>query len=75
MARTLAVSVDKTLCVNNHWCIKNVGAVFSEDAAGQADVGDPSAASEAALIEAAEMCPVGAISVLDAETGADLLDD
>jgi ferredoxin len=73
MARELTVTVDKTLCVNNHWCNKNVPGVFREDAGGQAEVADPAGASEASIIDAAENCPVGAIDVFDAATGEDLL--
>jgi ferredoxin len=73
MARKLQVTVDKNLCVSNQWCIKNVPAVFKEDEAGQAEVVDPDGASEELLIEAGFNCPVGAIAVVDADTGEDLL--
>lgn len=73
MARQLQVTVDKNTCVSNGWCFKTVPGVFREDANGLSEVVDPKAASEEEIIEAGFNCPVGAISVVDAETGEDLL--
>jgi ferredoxin len=73
MARNLQVTVDKNLCVSNQWCISNLPAVFKEDANGLAEAGDLSSATEEELVEAGFNCPVGAIAVVDADTGEDLL--
>lgn len=73
MARKLKVSVDKTTCVSNQWCVTALPAVFQLDDGGQSEVIDPTAASEQEVIDVAYNCPVGAISVIDADTGEDLL--
>jgi ferredoxin len=75
MARKLRVSVDKTQCVSNQMCVTALPSVFRLDDDGIAEAFDPSAASEEELIEAGANCPVGAISVTDADTGEDLLAD
>jgi ferredoxin len=46
--------------------------VFVETADGQSEVADQTAATEAAILEAAAFCPVGAILVVDADTGETL---
>jgi ferredoxin len=71
--RKLQISIDKDQCVGNQRCIKVAEGVFRADANGQSDVVDPTAATEEAIIEAGYSCPVAAISVVDAETGEDLL--
>jgi ferredoxin len=73
MARKLKITVDKNLCVSNATCIAFAPNAFRLDAQGQSEVADPEGDSEEAIIEAAEGCPVAAITVVDAETGEDLL--
>jgi ferredoxin len=73
MARRLQVSVDKAQCVSNQMCVTSLPSVFQLDDNGIAGVLDPAAASEEELVEAGMNCPVGAISVTDADTGEDLL--
>jgi ferredoxin len=74
MGRKLQVTVDKVTCVSNQACITTAPGVFQLDAERKSEVADLSAASEADIIDAAMNCPVGAISVVDAETGEDLLE-
>jgi ferredoxin len=73
MKRKLRVYVDKAQCVSNQMCIQVVPGVFVSDADGKTKVGDVTAGTEEAILEAAFNCPVGAISVVDADTGEDLL--
>jgi ferredoxin len=73
MTRILRVTVDKNVCVSNLWCVKNLPAVFREDSDGQGEAFDVSGADEAAIIEAGYACPSGAISVMDASTGENLV--
>jgi ferredoxin len=74
MPRKLQVTVDKSRCVSNQMCIQTAAGVFVADANGQSEVVDVEAAPEEAILDAAFNCPVAAISVVDAETGEDLLD-
>lgn len=70
MTRTLKVVVDDSLCSGKQSCVYEVPAVFRRsDDLLRTEVIDPSAASEAEIVEAALNCPFEAISVSDAETG------
>ncbi|HUB46540.1 MAG TPA: ferredoxin [Acetobacteraceae bacterium] len=69
MARKLKVWVDHQVCVGNAMCEAVAPKVFRLDDNRQSEVADPTAASEATILEAAENCPVSAIVVEDAETG------
>ena len=69
MARSLTVVVDHTLCASTLLCFESAPGAFRLTGDGHAQAGDPSAASEAQLVEAARCCPTGAIKVLDAATG------
>jgi ferredoxin len=69
----LKVSLDKSLCVNNLWCVRSLPSVFRTDDAGQSEAFEPGGAAAADIIEAALGCPVSAISVTNAHTGEDLL--
>lgn len=73
MTRTLKVVVDDSLCSGKQSCVYEVPAVFRRsDDLLRTEVIDPSAASEAEIVEAALNCPFEAISVSDAETGEHL---
>lgn len=74
--RPIRVRVDENICVSNSVCISLAPTVFrlrSQDAptlfAPTAFVFDPNGADNDTIIQAAEMCPTGAIIVEDAETG------
>lgn len=73
MNTKLRVTVDKTLCVSNLWCVRSLPGVFRTDDAGLGEAFEPEAASEAEIVDVAFGCPVSAISVTDAHTGEDLL--
>ena len=72
MARPLRVRVDHQRCVGNAMCEALVPAVFRLDANRQSEAVNPAGDTEEKILEAAENCPVSAISVEDAQTGARL---
>ena len=72
MARKLRVSVDLDKCVGNAMCETYAPRVFVLNDDRQSTVADPSADPEGAVMEAAEDCPVSAITVVDDETGETL---
>ncbi len=69
MARKLRVSVDHILCVGNAMCETFAPTVFVLNDDRQSEAVDPEADTEENILEAAENCPVSAITVVDAETG------
>jgi ferredoxin len=69
VARKLRVWVDHNACVGNAMCEAIAPAVFRLNDNRQSEVVDPTADTEAKILEAAENCPVSAIFVEDAETG------
>jgi ferredoxin len=69
LARKLRVWVDRQTCVGNAMCEAIAPKVFRLDENRQSEAVDPTADSEAKILEAAENCPVSAIFVEDAETG------
>ncbi len=72
MARKLRLSVDHNLCVGNAMCETFAPGVFVLNDDRQSEAVDPEADTEENILEAAENCPVSAISVVDAETGEKL---
>jgi ferredoxin len=72
MDRRIGVEVDHELCVGNGMCRAIAEAVFVEDANGQSVVADANAEPLDAVLQAAALCPVSAISVADADTGEQL---
>ena len=69
MARKLKVWVDHQVCVGNQMCETFAPKTFRMSVNRQSEVADPNGDGEAAILEAAENCPVSAIFVEDAETG------
>jgi ferredoxin len=69
MPRKLRVWVDQTACVGNAMCETIATKSFRLNGNRQSEVIDPPGDNEAAILEAAENCPVSAIFVEDAETG------
>lgn len=67
--RRLCITVDQAKCVGSTTCLNTARATFALDESGKSSVVNPQGDSEGAVIEAAESCPVGAITVEDAETG------
>jgi len=72
VARQLRVAVDRTACDGNAMCAVVAPNTFDIDDLNQSTVRDPGGDPEALVLEAAANCPVRAISVADAETGAQL---
>ena len=72
MARKLNVSVDHNLCVGNQMCISIATKALTLNDDRQAIPADVDADTEEVVLEAAEQCPMAAISVFDAESGEQL---
>lgn len=72
MARKLRVRVDHHLCVGNQMCETFAPNVFRMNDNRQSEAVNPEGDPEAAILEAAENCPMSAIIVEDAETGEQL---
>ena len=67
--RRLRISVDHTKCVGSTMCVNTARATFVLDESGKSSVSNPQGDTEEKIMEAAENCPVSAITVEDAETG------
>lgn len=67
--RQLRITVGQNKCVGSTTCLHTARATFALDQSGKSSVVNPHGDAEATVIEAAESCPVGAITVEDAETG------
>lgn len=69
MSQQINVHVDPDICIGNAMCRATAASVFVEGPGGRSVVGDPGGDPLEAVVEAAELCPVGAITVRDAHTG------
>lgn len=72
MARKLSVSVDHNLCVGNQMCVSIATRALTLNDDRQAIPADVDGDTEEVIREAAEQCPMAAITVADAETGEQL---
>lgn len=72
MARNLKITVDHNVCVGNQMCETFAPKVFVMNDDRQSEVADATADTEENIMEAAENCPVSAITVEDADTGEKL---
>ena len=72
MARPLRIWVDHHRCVGNAMCEALVPSVFRLNDNRQSEAVDPAGDTEETILEAAVNCPVSAIFVEDAQTGARL---
>ena len=72
MAKKVRVRVDHNLCVGNAMCETFAPHVFRLNDDRQSEAVDPGGDSAAKVLEAAENCPVSAITVEDADTGEQL---
>jgi ferredoxin len=72
MARNLRIRVDHNVCVGNAMCETFASNVFRLNDNRQSEAVDPAADSEEKILEAAENCPVSAITVEDVDTGEQL---
>jgi ferredoxin len=68
----LRVTVDHDLCVGNGQCVFVAPDVFRHNENRQSEAVDPDAAPVDLVLEAASLCPTGAITVSDADTDARL---
>ena len=72
MAPKLRLSVDHNVCVGNAMCETFAPKVFVLNDDRQSEVADAEADTLENIMEAAENCPVSAITVVDDETGETL---
>lgn len=72
MAPQLRITVDRSVCDGNAMCGLIAPHTFDIDEAHKATVTDPQGDAAELVLEAAANCPVRAISVADAATGAPL---
>ena len=72
MARKLRVRVDHNVCVGNAMCTSIAPKVFALNDNRQSEAVDPAGDTVEKILEAAENCPVSAITVEDADTGEQL---
>ena len=72
MARKLRVWVDHNQCVGNAMCVTIATRAFRLNADRQSEAVDPDGDPFERIMEAAESCPMSAITVEDAETGEQL---
>lgn len=72
MTRKVVATVDRSICVGNAGCIVVAPDVFALDENRQSVAVDSDAAAWELVLEAAENCPVGAISVVDTASGQSL---
>ncbi|GLW75019.1 hypothetical protein Kpho02_73160 [Kitasatospora phosalacinea] len=68
-APPLVVTVDRARCIGSGLCARTAPADLSLAPDGRATPARPTTEGSAELTEAAEMCPVEAITVRDAATG------
>ncbi len=72
MPRKLKITVDTNVCVGNATCEIFASNTFALNEDRQSMVTNPDGDPEEKVLEAAENCPVSAITVADAETGETL---
>ena len=72
MARKVRISVDHDMCVGNAMCETIAPKVFILNENRQSEAVNPAGDTIENILEAAENCPVSAITVRDAETGEQL---
>ena len=69
MARKIRVWVDHNVCVGNAMCITIASKGFVLNEKRQSEAVNPEGDTLEKILEAAENCPVSAITVEDAESG------
>ena len=69
MAQKLRITVDHDVCVGNAMCEQYAPNVFGLNDERQSYVKDSAGDTVEQALEAAENCPVSAITVEDADTG------
>jgi ferredoxin len=69
MARKLRITVDPNVCVGNAMCERFASNTFALNEDRQSTVVNAEGDPQEKVLEAAENCPVSAITVEDADTG------
>ena len=69
----LVTTVNKARCVMSGDCVENAPSVFQFDEEGKSEVYDQNGAADDVIIAAARACPVKAITVVDQESGAQIV--
>ncbi len=72
MGDELTVAVDHNRCVGSTMCVQVASETFALNEEGQSIVIDPNGASREQVLDAAEQCPMEAITVDDAATSENL---
>ena len=72
MGPKLKITVDLNVCVGNAMCETFATNTFALNDDRQSSVANPDGDPEEMVLEAAENCPVSAITVSDAESGEQL---
>jgi len=67
--RRLRIAVDQDKCVASTMCVNTARATFALDESGKSSVVNVQGDPEETILDAAESCPVGAISITDADSG------
>ena len=73
MVKKLRIKVDHNVCVGNAMCETFAPHVFQLNDDRQSEAVDPAGDPVEQVLEAAENCPVSAITVEDADTGEQLV--
>ncbi|MGH7779638.1 MAG: ferredoxin [Candidatus Binataceae bacterium] len=68
----LTITVSQTRCIGSGDCVETAPAVFQMDENDKSQVLNPTGAPDATIVAAARGCPVKAITVVDADSGAQL---
>jgi len=72
MAGKLRTTVDHSVCTGNAMCVHIAPKSFALNDDRQSQVMDDNGEPRETVMEAAEACPVSAITVVDTETGEQL---
>lgn len=69
--KNLIITVDRDQCIGTTQCVETAGKAFSLDAQGVSSIlATADEEEEKTIIEAAQGCPMNAISILDADGAA-----
>jgi ferredoxin len=72
MTRKLRISIAHNICVGNAMCTTIAPDVFQLNEARRSEAVNPAGDTVEQILEAAEYCPVSAITVEDADSGEQL---
>ncbi len=72
MTRKIRITVNHQACVGSTMCTSTAPRVFALNQDRQSQVTDPAGDSLENILDAAQGCPVGAISMVDEETDEQL---